>query len=156
VFLYPHVGFTGTRKGMTLQQYKAFKNVICDECSSKDLFGFHHGDCLGADAEAHQYVASTFNRVIIHIHPPKEARLQAFVYNTDEFALIASRSYVYAPLSYIERNRIIVNSSGLLIAAPDTMTDVTRSGTWSTVRFARKKNVPVILVYPDGTVVAED
>jgi predicted Rossmann fold nucleotide-binding protein DprA/Smf involved in DNA uptake len=37
------------------------------------------------------------------------------------------------------RNRAIVNSSGLLIAAP-AGEEILRSGTWSTVRYARSKD----------------
>jgi len=53
------------------------------------------------------------------------------------------------------RNRIIVNSSEVLIVAPRTKYKVLRSGTWSTYRYARQLGKPTYLVYPDGSVLRE-
>jgi hypothetical protein len=58
--------------------------------------------------------------------------------------------YVFPPRPYIARNHDIVNHTNYLIACPDTMKEVQRSGTWATVRYAGKHDRVVYLVYPDG------
>jgi hypothetical protein len=55
--------------------------------------------------------------------------------------------------TYLERNKDIVRESASLIAAPLQAEEQQRSGTWSTVRFARKIGKPVFLILPDGTVL---
>ena len=40
----------------------------------------------------------------------------------------------------------------MMIAAPSEAEEQRRSGTWSTVRFARKQGKPVFVISPDGTV----
>lgn len=42
-----------------------------------------------------------------------------------------------------------------MIATPSSKEEELRSGTWSTVRYARKLRRPVTLIYPDGSVVEE-
>jgi len=59
------------------------------------------------------------------------------------------------PKPYLERNHNIVDESELLIACPKSKEEELRSGTWATVRYARKKGVRIILIYPDGSVSEE-
>lgn len=60
------VGFTGTRKGMTNAQKNTLRHVLNRVCPSM----FRHGDCVGADEEAHGVVRSLDPDVKIIIHPP--------------------------------------------------------------------------------------
>ncbi len=46
----------------------------------------------------------------------------------------------------LDRNRDIVAAVSILIAAPETDIEEQRSGTWATVRYARKKGIPVVIV----------
>ena len=43
------------------------------------------------------------------------------------------------------RNKDIVNSCDILIACPENDKEVIRSGTWSTIRYAKKINKTVLL-----------
>jgi hypothetical protein len=90
---------------------------------------FHHGDCVGADAEAHDIATQRCVRVVIH--PPTEDRLRAFCDVTN--------GQVLKPRPYIDRNHDIVDSCDVLVAAPRTDTELVRSGTWATIRYARKQ-----------------
>ena len=66
------VGMTGTRLGMTLQQKEKFYEIL----EYIDGHLFHHGDCLGADAEGHDMSEELGYQPIIH--PPTNPKNRAF------------------------------------------------------------------------------
>lgn len=121
------VGFTGTREGMSQQQKEQFVVKLFELNPTE----FHHGDCIGADADAHDIVREFFPNVKIIIHPPDKTRTQAFR-KSDE-------SRVPAP--YIMRDKDIVRESEYMIGAP-LGPEILRSGTWTTIRYARKTGKP--------------
>lgn len=59
------LGFTGTSHGMTQRQRATVKYLFCELL----LTELHHGDCLGADKEAHNLALLMFVNVVVH--PPK-------------------------------------------------------------------------------------
>jgi hypothetical protein len=100
----------------------------------------HHGDAIGADAEAHDIAVALGWAVVIH--PPSEDYGRAF----------KASSFVRAPRPHLKRNRAIVRETDMLIAAPAGAIEELRSGTWSTVRYARRQGRPIWLILPDGSV----
>ena len=50
----------------------------------------------------------------------------------------------------------IVDESDFLIGTPKGFCEELRSGTWSTIRYARKKGMEITIVYPDGSVKIEN
>jgi hypothetical protein len=48
----------------------------------------------------------------------------------------------------LERNHDIVDQTDFMIAAPFTESEVLRSGTWSTIRYARKQGKEVYIFTP--------
>ncbi len=132
------LGFTGTREGLTEKQYLALRSEI----SRRDLSPatiFRHGDCIGADSDAHDVVRACSHARIFG-HPPDRAALRAY----------RQCDHLMPERPYLDRNRDIVNMSDELIACPDGP-ERQRSGTWSTVRYAVKQHKPVTIIYPDGT-----
>ena len=98
---------------------------------------FHHGDCLGADAAAHANAVALGFRIILH--PPTANAARAFS------KAPGAEMTTYPPLPYLERNKAIVDGTDLLIAMPkDARREEVRSGTWATVRYARKKNRSIV------------
>ena len=130
------VGFTGTQKGMTADQKKTFRYFI----THWEIDEFHHGDCIGADADAHKIVRK-ISTAPVHLHPPVKRVKRAF----------CEADKTYPSDEYLTRNRHIVKCSDLLIAAPDGFEEKRKSGTWYTVRQAEKCGVPVLIIWPDGT-----
>jgi len=137
-----HVGFTGTRRGMTELQWRAFREIL----RNGFWHSFHHGDCVGADDEAATLVyehKSPLTKVIRH--PPLAGTLRANNHCYHE---------TRPEKPYLERNRAIVNETMRLIAAVSGPEEI-RSGSWSTVRYARKLGRQITIIYPDGSVVEE-
>lgn len=129
-----HVGFTGTRSGMTGQQKDKVRYFL--DIFFSAMFA-RHGDCVGADTQFHQLARS--RGLGVTIHPPSDPKLRAY-----------NDGCVLPPKPYLERNKDIVEWSDVVLATPGERDEVLRSGTWSTIRYAKKLGKPVIIVYPDG------
>lgn len=130
------VGFTGTQRGMTNAQKATLRSLL--NAGSGTL---HHGDCIGADAEAHDIATGMGYET--EGHPPSNPKKRAYKTTT--------RTNV--PLPYLERNQNIVDETVQLIAAPGEFEEQKRSGTWSTIRYARQTKAPFLIIFPDGTIV---
>lgn len=135
------MGFTGTRDGMTDQQ-KDRLAIIVDKIDPDE---FHHGDCIGSDAEAHRIVREVHANIWIIGHPPIVETYRAFC-DFDQ-----SRK----PLDYIKRDHKIVDESELLVATPDGFVEKFRSGTWITIGYARTR-IPVFIIQPNGNILIEN
>ena len=135
-------GFTGTRNGMTQKQKEAFRDTII----LLEIDKFHHGDCIGADFLAHEIIKNINTNIKIIIHPPSYAKYRAF----------CKGNVILGQRPYLDRNKDIVDHSDLLIATPGEFKEKLRSGTWSTIRYARKKNKSIYIMMPDGKVVKEN
>lgn len=136
------VGFTGTQRGMQPMQLASVKHLV--EMYSPGIF--HHGCCIGADEEFNKLVDQPLNTIIRH--PPdndyKLAKCET------KFATVITRDS--AP--YLTRNHDIVDEANIIIAAPAEFEEVLRSGTWSTLRYAKKHFFkPIFHVEPNGAVV---
>ena len=132
------VGFTGTRDGLTEEQKTALTAVL----DGFEDFDFYHGSCLGADYQAHQ-IALTRATSITAL-PGHGVNGESPLYFKAEGARIED------PLPYLQRNRRIVDLTEVLIACPESDEERLRSGTWSTVRYARRKSKTLIMIYPSG------
>ena len=86
----------------------------------------------------------------ITVHPPRNDKGRAFCKGTKVKVLPAK--------AYIDRNHDIVNClrdvlpASFLIALPHTARESIRSGTWTTIRYARKRGVPIALILPMGQI----
>lgn len=137
------VGFTGTRHGMTAEQFSAFERWWRWEQPHE----LHHGDCVGADDQAARFVydlneAGSPVRYLVVAHPPVDEKLRAF-----------SPSHVLRlPLTHFARNRNIVDGTDILVCCPFEAERQDRGGTWYTYDYAVKRGKVVYLIRPDGSV----
>ena len=140
-----HIGFTGTRHGMTLEQCMSLGELCDSAWFWRQPVVIHHGDCIGADAEFHAMMRRFTGIAAIVLHQPTDSTHRAFC-KFDE-----SR----APLPYLKRNKAIVSESERMIATPAEMSEQPRGGTWATIRMTRNVNKPLVIVWPDGRVTEE-
>ena len=130
------MGFTGTQLGMTRAQKSEVARVLVNAKATE----VHHGDCIGADAEFHDIVRMVDPKIKIHVHPPAEDKKRAF----------KRGDVLYPAKPYLERNHDIVDACEILIATPAQKNEVLRSGTWATIRYARKIKRSTIIITPNG------
>lgn len=128
------IGFTGTRHGMTLKQ----KFLVEDIIHQHFPWCVHLGDCVGADAEAHQICVRLGIKTIGH--PPTIRKNRAFCKYYKELP----------PRNFIARNHDIVDSCKMLLACPKGREEEARSGTWATIRYAQQIKKPYTIIWFDG------
>lgn len=136
------VGITGTRVGATEEQKTKLVQLFCEF----QMREFHHGCCVGVDAEAFWLLFELGSGGVLHAHPPVDEKAMD-VSSRDESDVI------HEPKYYLERNKDIVNESDMLIVVPkenDFKEGYGGGGTWATFRYAREK-IPCVVVWPDGS-----
>lgn len=138
------IGFTGSRIEPTHQQLEMLARLLEAflERIRKPVVGLH-GDCVGADA----FFDATCEQLDIPrvCYPCTISGMRAGT----------SAKQLFEPQPPLVRNRMIANESDILIACPKENDEVTRSGTWSTVRYARHAKKPIVIVKPGGMFIVE-
>jgi hypothetical protein len=130
------LGFTGTRRGMTLAQKRAIEALLgAGTVLDKVLV---HGDCIGADADMHALARAAGMRVEIR---PCNLNSQRAGCQADKY---------YDTKSPLARNRDIVEQADVMLACPSGFKEELRSGTWATVRHAKKRAKPLFIAWPNG------
>lgn len=132
-----NLGMTGSRNGISDAALCAFKEFL--SCHKSKFAMAHHGDCLGADKQFHDIIRSL--DIMVTVHPPDNPKMRAY----------SKGDIVQVPYPYLKRNHNIVNACSVLVAFPGGRAETLRSGTWSTIRYARKEGKTIHIFYPDGT-----
>jgi hypothetical protein len=123
------VGFTGTQIGMSPFQMEKFLTVFSFLLPTV----LHHGMCIGSDEEVEEMVHRCFPHVIVYGHPP---------INKSKMSTKCRPHHILQAREYLARNKKIVDRSEALIAAPKGPEEL-RSGTWATIRYAKKQGISV-------------
>lgn len=137
------LGVTATRGGLTQPQLLSVRYLLWRP-GADEVGELHHGDCVGGDASVHELAKLYGWRVVIH--PPTDPKHRAWC-EGDE---------LWPEKEYLVRNHDIVVVTQALVALPGQAHEVLRSGTWATVRYARKMGRPVILVPPNGRIERQE
>jgi hypothetical protein len=138
------LAFTGSRRGLTPAQLAALAEVLAGYPGAT----LHNGCAEGADEAA------------LDIAYDLGLRLECWPCNYDQRE--RAWNYVYEnPLATLhptapplERNRRMVEAASVVVACPDGPEE-RRSGTWSTVRAARRLGRSIVIVWPDGRIERE-
>jgi hypothetical protein len=142
------LGFTGTQQGMTDKQLHTFRAIFTQY--GGPMVVFSHGDCVGADFEA-ATVAKEAGCYIVGY--PGHGKVKDDVHDRVKRGYFKS-DFTYPPKPYLKRNQDIVDASDTIIACPSTLGEILRSGTWATIRYARKQNKEIYIIRPDGLIAA--
>lgn len=129
------VGFTGTQQGMSSEQRATVAEILN---SLGHISVAIHGACIGADYD--------FNQICSEMDIPIEAYPSTIKGKTAECV----GAWLHPPMPPLDRNRAIVERADIILACPAQYEEILRSGTWATVRYARKANVKLIIIYPNG------
>ena len=135
--------FTGTRKGMTVQQ----KRVLTKLLKKNNVTLMHNGSARGSDEEAasiaHQLDIDVVAHPAVDVLPKDKATIVAYEHYTPKPALV--------------RNRIMVNAAQVVFATPESIVQKFRgSGTWAAIRYARNCGKHLFVIWPDGSVQEEN
>jgi hypothetical protein len=142
------VGFTGTRNGMTPPQRETVGRLLQSLRPDKTRDGLG----VGADAEFAALAASLSPRPFLVGHPGVSSRGGGNERRGDD----ARHDIVLAEQTHFKRNRVIVDNSDVLVAAPPCQPLPESGGTAYTVGYARKVAKPLVVVWPDGTTTEEN
>lgn len=130
-------GVTGTREGIISHQHRWLLPVM-RKFKDQGFILQHNGDCIHAD----YWMAWAWRRVqgLVELHPPLKKDGRAWF----------KGDFEHDPQDYGVRDQYIVDRSEMMVVMPRDMHEITRSGTWMTVRMARRKGIPRLIVWPDG------
>lgn len=142
------VTFTGTRKGMTGLQIAAVAKLLADHPEWPEAY---HGDCNGADAQFDMLC------IVMGVHrsirPSNLPGTRAFC---DDYKDFVDAEALSEPMHPLERDHLLVDDGDVLIAVPQHDMEEQRSGTWATVRYARRVGKPIYIVWTNGNVETEN
>lgn len=136
------IGITGTREIRPDVQMYTFSRIVSS--LNPASLEVHHGDCVGADAQAHGILRHLGAYIIGH--PPVDEAHRAFC-DFDE---------TYPRKTHFARNRDIVDETDILFVLPLLMVEQDRGGTWYTANYARKLGKWIVIIWPDGSVQSEN
>lgn len=133
---FEHLGFTGSRWGLTEPQIGRLEVVMEDFRDEHGAKISHDGDCKGGDA--------TFNRIALELglrrvgHPPASEVMRARC-DYDELR---------EPKPYAARNRDIVDEVAVMIGCPHPRRS--SPGTISTISYAVLQAIPCLVINAYG------
>lgn len=130
------IGFSGSANGLKSPQLDIMLEYLVKNYQHDSQF--HHGDCVGADTQAH--IAAIKLGYQVHIHPPLNEKQRAF--NKGDF--VRNRH------PYKVRNKFIVQATDMLLACPTKPKG--QGGTWNTISWAMLYFKPTTIIHPNGLV----
>jgi hypothetical protein len=135
------IAFTGTSRLQNPAKAHAliYETILALALTAR-VDEFHSGGAYGADTKA---------AIIAHALYPEAAHILHVPYgcywNERLTDLVKFDEVRYITDGYMKRNDSLVASASRLIAFPKTADEELRSGTWATIRRARKAGVPVLM-----------
>jgi hypothetical protein len=135
-----NVGITASRDGLSTQQCDVLDTLLKRLRESFGALLFHHGCCVGGDEIGAQF-AKKLGYLVVG-HPPDKDKLRSRV----------ECDYLMSPLPYLKRDTRIVEWSDFMIGLPK-IPECDRSGTWFTIREARRLKRPLVVISTTGAII---
>ena len=129
------IAFTGTQQGMSANQLDELRALLRGHKPKIAI----HGDCIGGDAQFHDVVREECPDALVWIFPS----------NIDAKSAHKIGDLIELQSPPLRRNHSMVDECDLLVAGPKTLEEVLRSGTWATIRYARKTHKKVTMLRPE-------
>ena len=146
-----HIGFTGSRLVLGARLVHTKLEYLLQELQHQHgQLTVHHGDCLGMDDVFHNCALKLGLWIVIH--PPLDTKYQAncagvLVPSLNGSDIRYPKLEVLQRKGYLVRNHDIVDACKILIASPKEIhREERRSGTWATVRYARKEGKEILFI----------
>lgn len=124
------LGFTGTMGGLTVRQHY----MLFERLTSLKPAVLVHGGCIGGDDEADKMAADMGIPRLVFPSTRIDKRVSDEVLRSRTGSVV----WIRPAKEPLDRNPDIVNAVEQLIACPRQSRMITRSGTWTTVRLARR------------------
>lgn len=147
------LSFTGSRLGLTDAAFDALYRRLAEyRRYHKEVRG-SHGGCIGGDRLFHEFLRELWGEAaFLTIHPASNV--------PPSLQDLSDADDLLAPAHSRDRNEAIVLAArhGVLVAcpwAPEGAAESRRSGTWQTIRMARRLLGGCVLVLPDGSVISD-
>lgn len=138
------VGFTGTHKGAEPEQLRGLEEKLKKILEERpdSVVELHHGQCIGADTQCAAIAKRLGFRVVGHPGLAKDPTNMLYRSEWD------GNDEVREAKPFIERDHDIVDETEIMFATPLTYEEQTRSGTWTTVRYAKKQGRTLHVIRP--------
>lgn len=132
------LGVTGSQLGASTAQLHTFKSWVLENWDK--IEAVHNGCCVGWDTQVAYILHGNGLEELVVWHPPSNSDKQG-IFQRD-WPMGEWRK----PKPYLDRNWDIAKECDVVIGAPRTDEEQIRSGTWATLRYARKlgKEVKVL------------
>lgn len=124
------------------------KGAVSFLLAGRDIAHVRHGGAIGADADFHRLVLAHRPGLVGTIHPCDIASQRE---NFTEEELLGWA--VLAEKGPLDRNKDIVNTCERLLACVAGDVEELRSGTWSTIRYARSIGRWLVVLGPAGNII---
>lgn len=132
---------------MTEAQLDTFSKFIQE--NRKQYYLMNNGDCVGADGEAQDLCVVYFCTQHIRMYPAFELGHHKRV---GVFTGLPHVVYMHKVTEPLKRNRLMVDDASLVVATPAENSEVLRSGTWATIRYAVTRGKKLHIIMPDGKI----
>jgi hypothetical protein len=138
------IGFTGSAAKITKEQRELIKKIL----TSLKPAEAHHGGCIGADNGFHEICLKLKIKLVVHPGTDGYGRMPLRADLIGNFTRLN-------PIEHLSRNKKIIDCSDIVLAIPDGP-ETRKSGTWSTVRYAKKSGKKLIIIYSNGVYTNDD
>jgi hypothetical protein len=137
---------TGTLRGGTSPQLESLNNVIRDH--DRPITMACHGLAIGIDFQFHQLCRK--NQIPIRGYPCTIKSKQADIPASEFAVLLPAKDSLSRNHDMIDY-AVLSSEESQLIVCPKRDYEELRSGTWATVRYARRASLDILYIWPsDG------